>query len=328
MHRRLWLALLLVALVGTAAAVEVPGGAWQAPLGHDHPLTGRIRDVHADKFIEPSELVARLTAARHVLLGEKHDNPDHHRLQAYLLRSMIAAGRRPAVAFEMFDADQAPTIATHLAARPTDAAGLGDAVNWKASGWPDWAMYQPIADAALAGGRPIVAANLSREVLAALRRAGAGGLDPALAARWRLTQSPSAEVRESLAREIRDAHCGHGSDAMVDRMVAIQRARDASMADAMLDAAGDGAVLIAGAGHARTDRGVPAVLRARAPGTSIASVAFTEVAPGVTTPEAYAARYGAAASTPFDYVWYTPRVDDVDACDKFKKSLEGMRERQ
>jgi uncharacterized iron-regulated protein len=311
--------------VGTAAGVEPPYGAWQAPLEQDHPLTGRIRDVRGDRFIEPSELTARLAGARYVLLGEKHDNPDHHRLQAYLLRALITAGRRPAVAFEMFDADQAPTIERHLAAHPTDATGLADAVNWKASGWPDWAMYQPIVDTALGAGRPIVAANLSRDTLTLLRRGGA--LDPALAARWRLNEAPTAEVRESLAREIRDAHCGHGSDAMVDRMVAIQRARDASMAAAMADASVDGAVLIAGAGHTRTDRGVPAALRARAPASSIASVAFVEVAPDGTTPEAYTARYG-AASTPFDYVWYTPRVDSVDPCGKFKKSLEGIRQRQ
>jgi uncharacterized iron-regulated protein len=325
-----WCVLVLaffMAAADPAAGVEAPPGAWQAPLGRDHPLAGRIRDVRADRFIEPAELIGHLTAARYVLLGEKHDNPDHHRLQAYLLKSLIAAGRRPAVAFEMFDADAAPAIERHLAAHPADAAGLADAVNWKASGWPDWVLYQPIAEAALDAGLPIVAANLPRAALAALRRGGAAGLDPALVARWHLADLPPADVRESLAREIRDAHCGHGSDAMVDRMVAVQRARDARMAAAMAEAAADGAVLIAGAGHARTDRGVPAVLRARAPAASIASVAFVEVAPGTTTPESYAVRYG-AASLPFDYVWYTPRVEDVDPCEKFKKSLEGIRQRQ
>jgi uncharacterized iron-regulated protein len=325
MRRRLLLAVLVVALVDTAAAVEPPYGTWQTSLGHDNPLTGRIWDVQAGRFIEPATLAARLAATRYVLLGEKHDNPDHHRLQAHLLRGLIAAGRRPAVAFEMFEADDAPAIERYVASRPPDAGGLGDAVNWKGTGWPDWAMYQPIADAALAAGLPIVTANLSRAALTALRRGGAGGLDAAFAARWGLGEAPPPETREKLAREIRDAHCGYGSDAMVDRMVIIQRARDASMAAAMLDAAGDGAVLIAGAGHVRTDRGVPAFIRVRAPAASIASVAFLEVGAD-TTPEAYVARHGGAL--PFDYVWYTPRLEDIDPCEKFRKSLEGIRQKQ
>ncbi|MGZ9157183.1 MAG: ChaN family lipoprotein [Candidatus Binatia bacterium] len=34
----------------------------------------------------------RLARAEFVLLGEKHDNPDHHWLQAEVLRGLIAAG--------------------------------------------------------------------------------------------------------------------------------------------------------------------------------------------------------------------------------------------
>jgi uncharacterized iron-regulated protein len=101
-----------------------------------------------------------LARAHFLLLGERHDNPDHHRLQAEVLRSLIALGRRPAVGFEMFGLDDAAAIAKHLAAAPKDAAGLGGAVNWNQRGWPDWAMYQPIAEAALEAKLRIVATNL------------------------------------------------------------------------------------------------------------------------------------------------------------------------
>ena len=49
--------------------------------------------------------------------------------------------------------------------------------------------------------------------------------------------------------------------------------------------------------------------------------AFLEVKEGLTAPAAYAEHWD-AASLPFDYVWFTPRIDDVDPCEKFKKSLE------
>src|SRR5439155_362708 len=91
--------------------------------------------------LSPEALVARLVARRYVLLGEKHDNSDHHRLQAWIVRELIAAGRRSAVAFEMFRADQAEAIARHLATSPGDARGLGDALDWRRSGWPARATH-------------------------------------------------------------------------------------------------------------------------------------------------------------------------------------------
>jgi uncharacterized iron-regulated protein len=58
-----------------------------------------------------------------------------------------------------------------------------------------------------------------------------------------------------------------------------QRARDAHIAAAMRDAGGDGAVLIAGAGHARRDMGVPRLL----PDADVISLAFIEVRADMTS---------------------------------------------
>jgi len=80
----------------------------------------------------------------------------------------------------------------------------------------------------------------------------------------------------------------------------------------------DGAVLIAGDGHVRLDRGVPMVLRLKGAGSKVASVAFLEVSKGVTDPQAYAKHFF-ADSLPFDFVWFTPRIDDSDPCEEFKK---------
>src|SRR6266536_2359670 len=121
---------LLVAVVALALLGAAPLPDWQSPLGRDHASSGTIWDVRAAAPITADTLVARLAARRFVLLGEKHDNPDHHRLQAWTLAALVAAGRRPAVAFEMFRADQADVIARHLAGAPGDAHGLGDALDW------------------------------------------------------------------------------------------------------------------------------------------------------------------------------------------------------
>lgn len=311
-------------LIGATHASERTEN-WQTTLGRDHPLTGRIWDVAAARFIDPATLVERLAPSRFVLLGEKHDNPDHHRLQAWLLRSMLVAGRRPAVGFEMFDIDQGPAIDQHLAAAPTDAAGLADAVNWDRSGWPNWALYQPIAEVALEAGLPIVATNLPRDMARALGRKDLAAVEAGTVTRLGLDQPLPPQIHAEMAAEIRDAHCGYASEPTVEVMITVQRARDAQMADS-LAAAGqqDGAVLIAGSGHVRKDRGVLVSLALRRPGVTVASLTFLEVRKGEIETGVYASDFG-AGPFPFDYVWFTPRVDDLDPCEKFEKQLEGLR---
>jgi uncharacterized iron-regulated protein len=314
MRLRVVLAVVLLAAGAARAAEPPPPGR-----GHDHPLTGRIWDVAGARFITMDALVERLTPARFVLLGERHDNADHHAFQAWIVRGLIAAGRRPALAFEMLDAEQAPALAEHLARAPRDAAGLGDAVGWSASGWPPWTDYQPIAEAALGAGLPIVAANLPAGVARAVARGDLAALDPSLVRAHGLDRPAAPATQAAMEQEMRDSHCGRLPASVLPAMVTAQRGRDAQMAERLI-AAGrhDGAVLIAGAGHVRTDRGVPAYLAARAPGTAVASVAFVEVASGRTAAGDYAERFG-AARPPFDFVWFTARADDVDPCARFQR---------
>jgi uncharacterized iron-regulated protein len=228
----------------------------------------------------------------------------------------------------MLTVDQAPALARHLAASPRDAAGLGDAVDWKQSGWPTWSTYQPIADAALDAGLRIVAAELGAASKQALRKDGLAGLDADLVARYGLDQPLAKEHEAAMATEIREAHCDQAPASVIPRMVAAQRARDAHMAEALVRAADpDGAVLITGAGHARSDWGVPAYLRRRQPDASIAAVAFLEARTARQSAAEYAEDFH-LPTLPFDYVWFTPRVDEDDPCEKFKKSLERMRQQR
>ena len=112
---------------------------------------------------------------------------------------------------------------------------------------------------------------------------------------------------------------------MIESMVRAQWARDAHMANviAAVETTDTGIVLIAGTGHARLDRGVPHHLARTQPERRAAAVAFLEVAPGKLTPDDYAAVFG-AARLPFDFIWFTPRIDDRDPCERFRESLESM----
>jgi uncharacterized iron-regulated protein len=324
--RALFLTALAVVLGYVAFAVSgCSVTSWKSTFDRNHALTGRIWDVASARFIDRQSLVTRLARADFVLLGERHDNPDHHQLQAEILRSLIALGRRPAVGFEMFGLDDDAAIADHLATAPNDAAGLGRAVNWNKRGWPDWAMYQPIAAAALQAKLRIVATNLPLVTARKMSRDGLAALEPSVRRKLGLDQPLSDAMFATIAADLHNAHCGYASDESVKAMVSVQRARDAQMAQSLI-AAGDpnGAILVAGAGHVRNDYGIPVYLTQKAPGKQVISIAFLEVVNEKPEPQNYALA-SPNRRLPFDYIWFTPRVDDENPCEKFKSQFEHLK---
>lgn len=335
------LAAMMALGTATANANEDPGAItmspppvtdWASKFGRTHPLAGRLWQPAARRFVEPAVLIAALAKAEFALLGETHNNADHHRLQAWITRELLAQGRKLAVAFEMFTADHAPMIAKHLAKAPTDGAGLGPATGWPKRGWPPWRHYRPIAQAALDRGLPLIAANLSRTTVKIIFAKGYGGLAPDVVTRLGLGRPLPPAMGAAMSEEIFQSHCGYLPRVHTGPMVAVQRARDAHLARSVADALGgqmrlDGVILITGTGHARRDRGVPWHLARMTPGRSVVTLGLIEVRLGQNDPAAYGERFGAKA-LPFDFVWFTARHDNADPCRKFKKQLEGIEKKR
>jgi uncharacterized iron-regulated protein len=306
------------------AEMPIAGRTWLATEHRDHPLVGRIWDVRSSSFVDEAALSAAVAAADFVALGEVHDNPDHHLLQARLVRAAIAAGRRPALAFEMLTADQQPAVDAAVARAPKDPDALGEAVGWKTSRWPAWEMYRPIFAAGLEAGLPIVAANLTREQVKELVMKGREALDEGLRVRLARDEPiPDAVVAE-LREEMKESHCGEMPETMLEPLVLAQRARDARMAERMGAAGAErGAVLITGKGHARTDRGVPTIVAKDSPGKKVLGVGFFEVDPAGAAPADYVERWG--KGLPFDLVVFTPGMKREDPCEALKARMERKR---
>lgn len=285
--------------------------------GAQHPLTGMIWSRASGRLITPETLVEQLRRADHVLLGEIHDNPDHHRLQAWLIEQLAvpADGRAPRrVVFEQLDAMQVERARAQVSAElpPAQRAqAWSDAVEWSASGWPRFELYAPIFVATFTAGLEIEGAGLPREALAPLFRGEP--VEPELAARFGLDQPLTADVRTSWLEEMAVAHCGAMPPEALAPMLDAQRLRDAKMADTMLRA--ERTVLIAGRGHTRADRAVPAYLE-RSPGAAragVAGLAFVEVETERRAVEDYAPLEHA-------FVWFTPRASRPDPCEAFRKT--------
>lgn len=222
--------------------------------------------------IAPDDLAA-LPSAGIVVLGEVHDNPHHHANQA----AAIAALAPAALVFEMLTPDQALRVTPQLRG---DAAALGAAPDWEASGWPDFGMYHPLfaaAPSAAVYGAAVTPAELSRAVTE-----GAAAVFGADAARFGLAAALLPDELAERIAEQAEAHCHALPEAMLPGMVEAQRLRDAGLARAALAAleqTGGPVAVVTGNGHARTDRGAPSYLAAAAPEARVLALGQFEAAP-------------------------------------------------
>jgi uncharacterized iron-regulated protein len=266
-------------------------------------------------LVDEQELDAAVRSAEFVLLGETHDNPDHHALEARLVR-VAAQGRKPAIVFEMLDVGQ--QAAVDAAPRTSDA--IAEAVNWSHSGWPGFSLYRPIFEAALAAGLPIVAGNFTKAQMSAIVMDGAAKVPPDIATVLHRQGEPSAEASEAERAQMRTEHCGQLPETLLGPMVLAQHARDAQFATRMA-AWEQGSILVAGSGHVRTDRGVPVYLALLAPGRRVLSVAFLEVSPEMQSPQEYASAFK-ASWPPFDFAVFTPAAQREDPCKALEKRMK------
>lgn len=242
---------------------------------------------------------ARLAAAQIVVLGESHDNPDHHQTQA----DIIARVTPRAVVYEMLTADQAAVVRADLVG---DQRTLEQALGWNGTGWPDFSMYYKIF--AASPNAEVYGAAVPREaarqamqdglVAAFGADAGTYGLDVPLTAEQQVT-------REALQMAV---HCDALPADLLPTMVDVQRLRDARLAQAALRAlteTGGPVVVITGNGHARADWGAPAAIRLAQPDVTTVSVGQGED--------------GAAPEGRFDLVLQSPSVAREDPCLAFTK---------
>ncbi|MES3009001.1 MAG: ChaN family lipoprotein [Pseudomonadota bacterium] len=315
LSRRLLLSLTFFALSGCAnlplsSTVQSEESGWQSPLYQDHSLVGRIWRASDQRFISAEEMQQALSAKQFLLLGEKHDNPDHHRLRRTLLQGMLADGALGVVSFEMLDSSQQARVADLSGVEINSAQALQEHLQWDAEGW-DWNFYGPVLTDLLSASVPVQAGNISRDEMMMVY---GSELDAEVAAVMDAVQM------EQLNKDIDESHCGMLPASQFPAMVRVQQSRDASMARSLLGAqelAGK-RVLIAGNYHVRRDLGVPNYLAAglanmpAAAEEDIVTLGFMEVSPESDAPEDYTEAFSAAA--PYDYLWFTPAVTSEDYC--------------
>lgn len=274
-----------------------------------HPLLDRVWSTGDQGFIGMDELLQDLADADYVLLGENHDNPAHHELQAWIIASLPWPD--PALAgFEQIHTGQASDLQAWLQGAAQGTSGLDTALAWEQSGWPQWDLYQPVFAAVLARGWQPVDLMFPAATVRAVFRDGIGAaLDPDVVRQLQPDALFSARQRQEMQALMADAHCGRMPPEHMAAMVDVQIARDAHMAWRLATTAGR-AVVITGNGHARRDWGVPLFLQQLRPDAKIVSITLTELAADRREPDAYAT----AQASWSDYTVFTPAHDRGDPC--------------
>jgi uncharacterized iron-regulated protein len=195
-------------------------------------------------------------------------------------------------------------------------------MSWENRGWGPWANYKPIADVIFADKLSVVPGGIPVARAMDIAHHGEAALSQEDQKTYLLDVQMDPNLESSLHEELVQAHCGHMPSTMVRGMLLAERARDAGLARAMLPYAKTGAVLIAGDGHVRDDRGVPWALAQLRGSTPIAagelvSVEIFEVQDKLTSPAGY--------DIHADFAFFTPRASDEDPCEKFREQMKKRR---
>ncbi|WP_397449862.1 ChaN family lipoprotein [Pseudomonas sp. NA-150] len=299
MHRFLTRVVVTATVVALSACQATPPlrniPAWQSPIGHEHVDLGMIRDLNSGEQLTAQQLADRLARAPRVLVGEQHDNPDHHALQLWLLQVLSDRRAQGSLLLEMLNPNQQARVdALQVNYRQSKvSADLPTDLAWQ-PGW-DWALYGPILRYALGQPYPLLAANLDPDEIKHLY-----SNPPTLTGQ----HSTASTVREPLLEQIRASHCGQLPEEHLPAMLAVQQQRDRRMAQRLL-AAPTPAMLFAGTYHARKDIGVPTHLLDLGANQGTVVLLLTQVGDEV--------KPGSA-----DYVWFTAALPDQDYCAQWR----------
>ncbi|TCK05920.1 ChaN family lipoprotein [Marinobacterium mangrovicola] len=261
----------------------------------EHELVGKLWSPEQQRFIDWPEFYAELPKGGWLLIGEQHDNPDHHHFQAELISALGEQQRLGAVALEMASSDKQPKFDRLFTAGD---APTPEALDWQ-DGWP-WHLYQAPVEAAFKWSQGVLAADINRETMSQVYR----------------DRAPDGELEPAHADFMRDllfeSHCGQLPRSQLDPMRQVQLARDQSIARVLRNhtAADRTGILLTGSIHARKDLGVPRWLDAT-PSVTLILQAVEEAHsddPSSYEPESF----GNLATV--DLILFTPARENPDYC--------------
>lgn len=234
-------------------------------------------DGATPQLVEGTGLLAAMAQRAVVLLGEQHDDMDHHRWQLQTLAALHAQQPHMVIGFEMFPRRAQPVLDRWVAGELTEAEFLAQSEWGKVWSMPA-ELYLPLFHFARMNRIPMLALNIDGELTRAIAEKGWAGVPESEREGVGRAAAPLPAYEDFLF-EIHGHHAlargksaarGGRSDPGFRNFLDSQLAWDRAMAEALIagrqrhaDAAGRQplAAAIVGNGHVRFGHGVAHQLR-------------------------------------------------------------------
>lgn len=128
----------------------------------------RVYDTASRTFVDFEVMLASLAKADVVFVGEQHDDPNTHRLEASILDGLHRRKVTPVLSLEMFERDTQTALDDYLAGRISEEEMLK-----RSRPWPRYATdYRRMVEMARERQWTVVAANVPRRIAAAVSKEG------------------------------------------------------------------------------------------------------------------------------------------------------------
>jgi len=161
------------------------------------PASWVVPTSDAPQRRDPKTLFAELAKRRVVLLGESHDNAEHHRWQLHTLAALHALHPNLVLGFEMFPRRAQAALDRWVAGELTVEAFLQRS-EWSRVWGFDAELYLPIFHFARMHRVPMIALNVERSLVARVGDAGWASIPPSEREGVTDPAPPSARYRERL----------------------------------------------------------------------------------------------------------------------------------
>jgi uncharacterized iron-regulated protein len=193
----------------------------------------RVFDTRRNAFTDFESMLADLARADVVLVGEQHDDPNTHRLEAAVLEGL---GRRKVpvtLSLEMFERDVQPSLDGYLAGTVREEDFLKSA-----RPWPRYATdYRLLVEIAKAHRWPVVASNVPRRIASEIAKSGKTAVDALTSAdrsfAARDLECPRGPYFDRFAEQMSSHPAAGDADATTDRYYWAQCVKDETMAESI-----------------------------------------------------------------------------------------------
>lgn len=236
------------------------GGRWQAAIGLAFLALAACAGKEKNESVPLGEPVSRFTigqiietATGHsrsleqlgsmlrrqevIYLGEEHHNRFHIEAARMVVEQLIADGRRPVLAMEMFGWDGQAALDQYLGPEDLGREAFLTAVQWKQNWGGPFEDYEPLVQLAKERHLSLVAMNPPKIVV---RKVAKQGLEEARRSpemeQWDLQGEVFVEdsaYRARILHQLKACHDG-GQDAMYEKMYEASMVRDEGMAKTLV----------------------------------------------------------------------------------------------